>query len=106
MLPGNAGPARYGSGATGLRDAGAFVDLAVRRFDHWRDYTTDEWLDQLLTDSDHATLDPVAREELLVVVADVVDRAGGHVVVHYDTRPVTGSVPRPCPTGRSWPAGG
>jgi len=106
VLLGNAGPDRYGSGATGLRDAGAFVDVTARRFDHRRDYTTDEWLDQLLTHSDHATLDRAVREELLVAVADVVDRAGGHVAVHYDTWLVTGSVPAAGSTDRSRPAGG
>jgi hypothetical protein len=56
--------------------------------------------------SDHATLDRAVREELLVAVADVVDRAGGHVAVHYDTWLVTGSVPAAGSTDRSRPAGG
>ena len=71
-----------------------------------RDYTTDEWLDQLLTHSDHATLDRAVRDELLVAVADVVDRAGGHVAVRYDTWLVTGSIPAVGSTGRSRPADG
>ncbi len=92
VLLGNAGPRRYGAGATGLRDAGVFADVTVRRFEHRRDYTTDEWLDQLLTHSDHATLDQAVRDELLVAVAGVVNRAGGHVEVRYGTWLVTGSV--------------
>jgi hypothetical protein len=111
VLLGNAGPDRYGSGATGLRGSGLFADVSVRRFDHRRDYTTAEWLDQLFTHSDHATLDPAVQGELAAAIAGAVDRAGGHVAVHYDTWLVTGSVPLTgsadsVDTGGSQPAGG
>ncbi|HEX3947476.1 MAG TPA: hypothetical protein VHW47_07205 [Acidimicrobiales bacterium] len=59
---------------------------------HERTYTTGAWTDHLLAHSDHASLDPAARDQLLAAIGDRIDAAGGRFVVRYDTWLVSGSV--------------
>lgn len=55
------------------------------RFRWSRRYTTDQWLDQLPTHSDHATMEPERLEPLLAAVAAVIDAAGGSFEMRYST---------------------
>jgi SAM-dependent methyltransferase len=50
-----------------------------------RPYTTAEWLDQLPTHSDHATMAPDRLQKLLEAVAEVIERAGGSFQMTYST---------------------
>jgi len=88
---GNAGPARYGAAADSLRASGRFADVTVSPYVHHRTYTADAWIDQLLTHSDHAAMDPATRAPLLDAVAAEIDRAGGDLTIRYDTWLVTGT---------------
>lgn len=46
-------------------------------------YTTEEWLAQLETHSDHALMDPVARAKLLEGVGEAIDANGSGFVMRY-----------------------
>lgn len=50
-----------------------------------RSYSTGQWLDQLLTHSDHRTLPAERLEAVLDAVGAVIDGRGGHLVVAYTT---------------------
>jgi SAM-dependent methyltransferase len=65
-------------------DASLQFTLAKLRSYPWtKSYDKDEWLDNLLTHSDHRTMDPGARDELFNAIAEVIARFGGFVEVHY-----------------------
>ena len=76
-------------GYQAIRQAiGAHPELSgpdEKRFQWSRRYTTDEWLDQLPTHSDHATMEPERLEPLLAAVATVIDDAGGSFEMRYST---------------------
>lgn len=61
----------------------AFDEVHVRRYDWSQVYTTREWVDQLSTHSDHATLPEALRREVLDAVTAVVQANGGRVEVSY-----------------------
>lgn len=67
-----------------LLDAG-FRHLEQRAYPWSQDYTRDEWLAMLATHSDHATMEPEARERLFAAVGDVVDALGGTIRLGYET---------------------
>jgi SAM-dependent methyltransferase len=46
-------------------------------------YTRDQWLDELLTHSDHLALPPPLRDQLLAEVGSTVDRFGGSFEMPY-----------------------
>jgi hypothetical protein len=46
-------------------------------------YTTQEWLAQLETHSDHALMEPAARATLLEGVGEALDAIGGGFVMYY-----------------------
>jgi SAM-dependent methyltransferase len=65
-------------------DASARFTLSKLRSYPWtKRYEKDEWLDNLLTHSDHRTMDPGAREELFAAIERTIDRFGGFVEMHY-----------------------
>lgn len=54
-----------------------------------RDYTTGEWLDVLRSRSDHAALDPAARDALFEGVAAAIDAHGGTFTMSFETGVIT-----------------
>lgn len=50
---------------TGLREAGGFTEPERRQFDWARDYTREQWLDQVPTFGGHSTLPPAKLGEVL-----------------------------------------
>jgi SAM-dependent methyltransferase len=54
-----------------------------------RRYTTEEWLEHLLTHSDHKALAAARRDRLLGALGDVIDGLGGAIQITYDTHLVT-----------------
>lgn len=74
--------------AAALRATGRFAAPRIDRWPWERTYATADWLDQLLTHSDHAALPPARRERLLDAVAADLDRCGG-LTMRYDAALVT-----------------
>lgn len=56
-----------------------------KRFRWSRRYSTDEWVDQLPTHSDHAAMPPDQLGRLLDAVAEAIDSSGGSFEMHYST---------------------
>jgi SAM-dependent methyltransferase len=66
--------------------------FAPPRFCVWswcRRYTTAQWLEHLLTHSDHKALPASGRDRLFGAVRDVIDAHGGTIEIGYDTQLVT-----------------
>jgi SAM-dependent methyltransferase len=89
VLLGHGSAERFELAARTLPAGGRFTDVAVRAFPHARAYTTEAWLDQLPTHSDHATLEPERLEVLLAAVEAAIDEVGGHFTMEYDAWLVT-----------------
>ncbi len=62
---GNVDPRRFELAISGLRATGAFDDPQLLRFDWDAQYSVDQWLDQLPTHSDHASLGEAKLGQLL-----------------------------------------
>lgn len=77
---------RVGAGVT---VAGTFESPRVRTYTWATTQPTADWVAQIATFSDHATLPERVRTPLLAAVADVVDAMGGRIAVTYDTLLVT-----------------
>ncbi len=77
--------------AASLRATGAFIDVQLKTFVHDSEYTTQAWLDQLPTHSDHRRLEPDRLRALLDAVGEQIDRVGGSFVMRYESVLVTGS---------------
>jgi SAM-dependent methyltransferase len=54
-----------------------------------RTYHRDEWLDQLVTRSDHSALEPAVRKRLLEAIGAAIDDYGGSFVMKFDTILIT-----------------
>ena len=67
----------------------AFGDPELRQYEWSHTYAMRDWVDQLSTHSDHATLPAAVRRELLDEVAAVVEAQGGQVAVEYRVYCVT-----------------
>jgi SAM-dependent methyltransferase len=63
--------------------SGRFGPVLVRRYPWQRESTTQEYIDQLRTQSNHAILAPECRAKLFRAIRGVIDRHGGRI-----TRPV------------------
>jgi hypothetical protein len=50
-----------------------------------RTYQRDEWLDQLVSRSDHAALEPALRDRLFEAIGAAIDRYGGSFVMEFET---------------------
>jgi SAM-dependent methyltransferase len=83
-----------GTGA-GLRASGRFAESERHEWPWTRRYTTDAWIEHLLSHSDHQTLDPARRAPLLAGVAAVLDGLGGAFEMAYVTRAVVARVGAP-----------
>jgi SAM-dependent methyltransferase len=75
--------------ADGLRQAGAFGDPEVWRFEWDRPYTRDEWLDLVPTWAGHGRIPPAALKDLLAGIGSAVDAAGGHFTMRFTTVAIT-----------------
>ena len=82
-------PADRRSGLTSVFEAIAAVpefDTATENWFPWaREYGRDEWLDVLLSRSDHAALDSDVRERLFEAIGSVIDDHGGSFVRGFET---------------------
>jgi hypothetical protein len=79
------GPTRYAEEAGAIRDSGLFADPWTESFPWRRTYTSEQWLDQLPTHSDHRALPPTRLAEVLAEVKRVVDDHGGWFEMTYET---------------------
>ncbi|HEY8547561.1 MAG TPA: class I SAM-dependent methyltransferase [Acidimicrobiales bacterium] len=73
----------------GIRQVGAFTDPVEWRFDWQRDYTRDEWLEQLRNSGEAGRLTPEELEKLLAATGAALDGLGGTVTMPYATMTVT-----------------
>ncbi|MCI3932122.1 class I SAM-dependent methyltransferase [Streptomyces sp. AN091965] len=69
----------------GMRAAGSFGTPEHWRFAWERDYSRDEWLDQVPTTGGHTGLPAPLLEEVLAGVGAAVDAAGGGFTMRYTT---------------------
>jgi SAM-dependent methyltransferase len=54
-----------------------------------RIYGRDEWLDQLVSRSDHAALEPAVRDRLFEAIGAAIDEQGGSFVMNFETVLIT-----------------
>ena len=54
-----------------------------------RNYRRDEWLDQLVSRSDHAALEPAVRDRLFEAIGAAIDDQGGSFVMNFETVLIT-----------------
>ncbi|SDH14374.1 class I SAM-dependent methyltransferase [Nonomuraea jiangxiensis] len=78
--------------ADGIRQAGAFGEPELWRFDWERHYTRAEWLDLLPTTGGLTRLTPDQLAEVLEAVGAAVDAAGGGFTMPYTTLAVIASL--------------
>ncbi len=64
-------------------DTGRFELVGVRQYPWARRYTTEQWLGQLRTHSDHHLMEPEARDRLLASVGVAIDGLGGSFEMRY-----------------------
>ncbi len=90
LLAGSAKPEnRLTATAASLRGTGKFADIKIATFGHDREFTTNDWLDQLRTHSDHQQLDSRRLSTLLDTISAAIESIGGKFVMHYDAMLVT-----------------
>lgn len=84
---GMAGPDSYagvcGKAADGITQAGAYGEPEQALFAWDRDYTRDEWLDQVPTFGGHDHVESAVLEELLTCLGAEIDAMGGAFTMHY-----------------------
>ena len=69
-----------------LTGSGRFGAVEVRRYERDLAYSTDSYIDLLLTYSNHRALDPTAQRGLLDCISNLIDvRYGGHITKRYLT---------------------
>jgi SAM-dependent methyltransferase len=65
-------------------------DVPTEKWFPWkRTYQRDEWLDQLLSRSDHAALEPAVRDCLFEAIGTAIDDHGGSFVMTFETVLIT-----------------
>jgi SAM-dependent methyltransferase len=67
----------------------AFGALTQKWFPWTRTYQRDEWLDQLVSRSDHAALAAAARDRLFEGIGAAIDDHGGSFVMNFETVLIT-----------------
>jgi len=77
------GRERFEAAAAALAATGCFSAPAVTAYGWSQRYTTGQWIDHLLTHSDHRTMPAEARTPLLEDIGAVVDRFGGSMQIDY-----------------------
>ena len=73
----------------GIRAAGAFGEPDQWCFASEREYTREEWLDQVPTAGGHSRFPPATLEELLAGIGTAIDEAGGSFTMRYAVVAVT-----------------
>jgi SAM-dependent methyltransferase len=69
--------------AAGITASGGFDVPKRLRFDWERDYTRDQWLDQVPTFGGHSTFAAEKLDRLLTGIATTIDHIGGSFTMHY-----------------------
>jgi SAM-dependent methyltransferase len=69
--------------AEALRGCGGLTQPQTASFPWSRAYTRDQWLDELLTHSDHLALVPGVRKDLFAEIGATIDRFGGTFHMAY-----------------------
>ena len=77
--------ANFSAVFNGLDARDKFEKPEIKSSPWTRNYTRDEWLDQLHTHSDHAALAPEVRENLFAEIGSTIDGFGGAFCMAYDT---------------------
>jgi hypothetical protein len=54
-----------------------------------RVYQRDEWLDQLVSRSDHAALESTVRDRLFAAIGAAIDDQGGSFIMNFETVLIT-----------------
>jgi len=67
----------------------AFGAPTEKWFPWTRVYQRDEWLDQLVSRSDHAALEPTVRDRLFEAIGAAIDDQGGSFVMNFETVLIT-----------------
>jgi SAM-dependent methyltransferase len=75
--------ASFSGMAEALRGCGGLTRPRTASFPWSRAYTRDQWLDELLTHSDHLALAPGVRDDLFAEIGTVIDRFGGTFRMAY-----------------------
>lgn len=68
---------------------GRFEPAELLRWSWTRRYSVEQWLESLLTHSDHQALPAARRDVLIAAVSDVINRLGGAFEMTYETHLVT-----------------
>jgi SAM-dependent methyltransferase len=66
-----------------------FGALTEKWFPWTRAYQRDEWLNQLVSRSDHAALEPAIRDRLFEAIGAAIDDQGGSFVMSFETVLIT-----------------
>lgn len=86
-------PADRRSGLGAVRDAIAAVPEFGPLAEEWipwtGQYDRDQWLDLLVSRSDHAALDPAVRERLFEAIGAAIDSYGGSFIMSFETGLIT-----------------
>ena len=85
----------------GIRQTGAFSDPERWEFDWERTYTRDDWLEAVPTFGGHSQLPSEKLDELLSGIGDVVDEAGGSIIIRYTALVITATRTGPDDAGMS-----
>ncbi len=78
-------PELVGAELDAFAATGGFEEHEMRSYAWTRHYSTDEWLDQLGTHSNHRVLPAATLEALLDEIGVALDGLGGSIEVRYDT---------------------
>jgi SAM-dependent methyltransferase len=89
VLLGAADDERLAVTRAGLAESGRFGPPSRHAWSWTRAYTTAQWLDQLLTHSDHHALAPARRAALMEGLREVIEGAGGTLEMTYSTQLLT-----------------
>jgi SAM-dependent methyltransferase len=75
--------------ADGIHETGHFQGPERWELDWQRDYTRDEWLDQVPTSGGHSLFEPQRLHELLAGIGAAIDAVGGSFTMHYTAVAIT-----------------
>ncbi|HVM65132.1 MAG TPA: hypothetical protein VMU14_09750, partial [Acidimicrobiales bacterium] len=77
------GPERFEAAGAGLSATGAFAEATITTYPWSRTYSRTEWVDHLMTHSDHRTMPEARRAALLAEISAAIDGFGGTLRVDY-----------------------
>ena len=84
-FPGLGGPDRHDALLREIEATGYFAGATARVYPRPATFTADQFVDLLLTQSDHRLLDDDSRSGLFAAVRDLISSHGGAVTVPFDT---------------------